>query len=259
MLSRRAATIALLITTAAILVALPFLPRIPQPLSYHEFADQRAWLGIANFGDVASNLPFAIVGVWGLFFLASNSPRRRFIESREQWPYWFIFLGMLATAFGSAYYHLSPSNARLTWDRLPMVIVFMPLVAAMIMERLNVTWGLRLLPILLVVGTASVFQWHLSELRGQGDLRFYAAVQLYSVIALLLLVFAPPRYTRNSDLYWVIAFYVLAKVLESADRLIFAASHAASGHTMKHLAAGAAGYFVLRMLQKREPLRAGTA
>ncbi len=37
---------------------------IPQPLSYHNFADQRAWLGIPNFGDVASNLPFALVGLW---------------------------------------------------------------------------------------------------------------------------------------------------------------------------------------------------
>jgi hypothetical protein len=47
------------------------LPRIPQPQTYHLFADRRAFLGIPNFGDVASNIPFAVIGVWGLVF----SPR----------------------------------------------------------------------------------------------------------------------------------------------------------------------------------------
>ncbi len=61
----------LLLLAVAILIALIalLLPPIPQPLDYHNFADQRAWLGIPNFGDVASNLPFAIVGVCGLIFL----------------------------------------------------------------------------------------------------------------------------------------------------------------------------------------------
>ncbi len=40
-----------------------FLAPIPQPLSYHNFADHRGCLGIPNFGDVISNVPFAIVGI----------------------------------------------------------------------------------------------------------------------------------------------------------------------------------------------------
>lgn len=34
------------------------LPPLPQPHTYHAFADSRSWLGVANFQDVASNLPF---------------------------------------------------------------------------------------------------------------------------------------------------------------------------------------------------------
>jgi tryptophan-rich sensory protein len=243
----------LLAVTFALIVAYPFVPRIPQPLSYHNFADHRSWLGIPNLGDVTSNVLFAVFGALGLGFLASRRSRQAFIDQRERWPYFFIFLGMVWTAFGSGYYHLAPSNSRLVWDRLPMTIVFMPLVAAMIMERLNLAWGLRSLPILLAVGIASVVQWNLSELRGAGDLRFYAAVQLYSVLAVLILFFVPSRYTQNSDIGWVIVFYVLAKILEDEDRAIFRAGGIVSGHTLKHLAAGMAGFFLLRMLQKREP------
>jgi hypothetical protein len=256
MISKRAGTFMLLAVTLALLVAYPFVPRIPQPQSYHNFADHRAWLGVPNFRDVASNLLFAIFGVWGLIFLASPASRPKFVDQRERWPYFFIFLGMLWTAFGSGYYHLAPNNERLVWDRLPMTVVFMPLVAAMIMERLDFAWGLRSMPILLAIGIVSVVQWNVSELRGAGDLRFYAAVQLYSVLAVLVLFFVPSRYTRGSEIGWVIVFYILAKIFETADRAIFQVGGVVSGHTLKHLAAGMAGFFLLRMLRTREPLEA---
>ena len=75
-----------------------FLPRIPQPLSYHQFADQRGWLGVPTFGDVVSNVPFAIVGVWGLMFLLRLRPEEmpeHFIDRRERWPYLIIFGGLV--------------------------------------------------------------------------------------------------------------------------------------------------------------------
>jgi hypothetical protein len=254
MISKRAGAWTLVSITLGCAVAFLLSPRIPQPQAYHDFADHRARLGITNFNDVVSNLPFAIVGIWGWAFLASKSSRAQFIQHRERWPYFLIFLGLLWTAFGSAYYHLAPDNARLVWDRLPMTIVFMPLVAAMIMERLDVAWGLRLLPIFMAIGIVSVIQWRISELRGVGDLRFYAAVQLYSVFAVLALLFVYPRYTRNSDFAWILLCYVLAKVFETADRTIFRLDGGfVGGHTLKHLAAGIAGYLILRMLQKRRP------
>jgi hypothetical protein len=167
-------------------------------------------------------------------------------------------LGLLLTAFGSAYYHLAPDNARLVWDRLPMTIVFMPLVASLIQQRVDVRLGLWLLPVLIAVGIGSVLQWRWSEQQGSGDLRFYAAVQLYALLALLAALLPPPRYTRGSDLLAVAGLYVLAKLCEAADKQIFSLGHIVSGHTLKHLAAGAAGLLILRMLQMRQPIEGHT-
>jgi hypothetical protein len=226
---------------------------MPQNPSYHHFADQRPWLGIPNFWNVVSNLPFALAGIWGLAFMARSEALRRFIDRRERWPYLAVFAGLLLTAFGSAYYHVDPTNARLVWDRLPMTIVFASLVAALIAERIGVEAGVRLLPFLIAISAASVLQWYLGEIRGHGDLRWYAGVQVYSALALILALLLPPRYTRSKDFAVVFGFYLLAKIFEAADQSIFVRIHIVSGHTLKHLAAAAAGYWILRMLQLREP------
>jgi len=109
------------------------------------------------------------------------------------------------------------------------------------------------LPVLLAVGIASVLQWNASELRGVGDLRFYAAVQVSCTLMLLLVLIFPARYTRGSDIAVVVGLYALAKILETADKAIFQADAGlVSGHTLKHLAAAGAGYWLLRMLRKRQ-------
>lgn len=259
MISRRIGLRVLFVITIMIAVVDFLLPPIPQPQSYHMFADQRSFLGIPNFGDVVSNLPFAIVGLWGLVFLlrlSSEQLAQHFIDRRERWFYLIIFTGVLLTAFGSSYYHWEPNNARLVWDRLPMTIVFMSLVAALIAERINLRVGFWLLPILLLIGMGSVLQWHMSELRGAGDLRFYATVQTYSILFLFMALLFPPRYTFGSDLAIVAGFYVLAKILETLDKPIFRLGQIVSGHTLKHLAAAMAAYWILRMIQRRQPIPA---
>jgi hypothetical protein len=45
------------------------LPPIPQDPSYNPFADDRTMLGVPNFLNVASNLPFIVVSVLGLGLL----------------------------------------------------------------------------------------------------------------------------------------------------------------------------------------------
>jgi hypothetical protein len=242
----------LLLTPAVVLAIIALLlPPIPQPLAYHHFADQRSFLSIPNFGDVISNLPFALVGLCGLIFLRKPRPEK-FSDPRERSLYLVMFAGLILTAFGSAYYHLAPGNARLVWDRIPIMMVFMALLAAVIAERVGVQAGLWLFPILEAGGIGSVLVWRAGELHGHGDLRFYAAVQVYAILVLLLLLLFPANYTRSSDFAVVVGFYVLAKILEESDRQVFALGHIVSGHTLKHLAAATAGYWILRMLQKRE-------
>jgi hypothetical protein len=257
LLSKRTGIWVLLGVTVAVACVAAVVPRFAQPLSYHQFADRRSWLGIPNFGDVASNLGFAVVGIWGLWVLLRKPNRIMFLDARERWPYVIAFAGMFLVAVGSSYYHLAPDNARLVWDRLPMTVAFMALVDAMIAERISVRVGMILLPVLLLIGIGSVEQWHLSELRGAGDLRFYAALQVYAVLVLLVILLLPPRYTRGADLLAVVGFYALAKALETTDRTVFAVGHVVSGHTLKHLAAAAAGWWIVRMLLKRAPVKQG--
>jgi hypothetical protein len=136
------------------------------------------------------------------------------------------------------------------------MFVFMTLVSAVIAERVSVNAGLWLFPMLQAMGIGSVLLWRAGELRGHGDPRLYAGAQVYAILVLLLVLLFPAKYTRGSDFVVVVSFYVLAKILEESDRQVFAVGHIVSGHTLKHLAAAAAGYWILRMLQKREVVRA---
>ena len=259
MISRRTGLYLLLALAIAVVIAGLLVPRQAQPLSYHQFADVRSWLRIPNFLDVASNMVFAAAGIAGLLYLGGKSGGAPFLDPREKWFYVFIFLGLLLTAFGSSYYHLAPDNARLLWDRLPMTVVFTSLVAAVIAERIGVPVGLGLLPVLLGMGLSSVLVWYASELNGGGDLRFYAGVQVYAVLALLLGLLMPSRYTRSSDFAVIACLYVVSKICETADRQIYSLGYLLSGHTLKHLTAGFAGFWILRMLAKRQPIQSESA
>jgi len=239
---------------AALLLGLvALIPRIHQPLSYHDFADKRVFLGIANAGDVLSNLGFLFVGFAGMFFLLRGSNlEKTSVSPAERRSYFFFFLGVFLTAFGSAYYHLAPDNARLVWDRLPMTIGFMALLAAIISERVDQRLGARLLAPLIAAGIASVLYWRWTDLRGNDDLRFYGLVQYGSLIAVLvLLLLTPSRYTRGKDLFLVAGLYVLAKAFEALDHPVFALGQVVSGHTLKHLFVALACFFILRMLRGR--------
>ena len=259
MLSRKNGIALLLGVMLGLILLMSRLPRMPQSASYHQFADQRSWLGIPNFWNVISNIPFAVIGVYGLAFLSRKKTVPTFLDPRESWPYMGVFIGLLLTAFGSAYYHLAPTNARLVWDRLPMTIVFASLVAAVIVERISVSAGLQLMPLLIALSAGTVLQWYHDEVRGHGDLRWYAAVQIYSALVLLMALLLPARYTRSKDFAVVFGFYGLAKIFETADRVIFVHGHVLSGHTLKHLAAAAAGYWIFRMLRLREPCLADSS
>src|SRR5215467_9296615 len=82
--------VALVGLMVASLAILPLLPPIQQDPSYHQFADQRTLLGIPNFWNVISNLPFVLAGAMGL---------RQFGRDRASF---ILFLGIFLTGFGSA-------------------------------------------------------------------------------------------------------------------------------------------------------------
>ena len=118
-----------------------FVGAIPQDPAYHFFADTRPWLGIANFGNVASNLPFSIVGVLGLWAVLGPEGRGNFEDRADAWPYIVFFVGVGFVSAGSAYYHLAPDNARLFWDRLPMTLAFMAVLSAIVADEKHTGFG----------------------------------------------------------------------------------------------------------------------
>jgi hypothetical protein len=238
---------------ACAVLTLFLFPAIPQNEGYHNFADKRSLFGIPNGLDVVSNVFFLVVGAWGLRTVWRDAG---FLNSRERWPYAAFFIGVTLTAFGSSWYHLNPNDATLVWDRVPMTIGFMALVAAVIAERVSVNAGLWLLVPLVGLGIASVIYWELTQRHGHGDLRPYALAQFGSLLILLLLIaLFPPRYTRTYDFGISLALYALAKLFEAADRPIFAVGRLVSGHTLKHLAAAVSAYWIVRMLQLRRTVQ----
>jgi hypothetical protein len=235
--SRR--VLAFLILMAVSIIGLFLLPPITQNQNYHDFADQRTILGIPYFWNVVSNLPFIAVGAAGL------------LQFRRDPAIAALFLGILMTGFGSAYYHLDPNDRTLFWDRLPMTIGFMAILSIAIEERLDAKAGAILLWPLIAVGVCSLLLW-----RWTGDLRLYGWVQFFPCVAVpaLFLLFSP-KYSGTS--YWLIAaaLYALAKLFEFYDRAIYSFGSILSGHTLKHIAAAAACFAILRYFQKRQLIR----
>lgn len=230
-------------------VGLAFAGPIPQDPAYHGFADSGTALGLSHFGNVLSSAAFALVGLLGLTAVSGIA----FDHSRDRLPYLVFFAGAVAVGFGSGWYHMAPDNARLVWDRLPMTIAFMALIAAFVADRIDRKAGVRwVLPALLALGAASVLYWDWTEARGRGDLRFYALVQFGPMILLPVLCWLFPRhrYTDGRYLAAVFGFYALSKILEYFDAGIGSLTGGAvTGHPLKHLAAAAAVYMIVPMLK----------
>lgn len=256
MTSRRARLYVLGAVFAAGFVTIALSPRISLGATYHYFVDQRTILGIPNALDVLSNLLFLIAGLLGIRLLLLRTGKQRFQSKWERLPYFVFFFGVALTGLGSAYYHLAPDNQRLIWDLLPMTLSFGSLVAATIMERVSTRAGLVLLIPFVCLSAASVLYWYQGEMQGHGDYRFYLFVQFFSAFAIgaTVLLF-PSRYTGAGYLGTAFALYVLAKLFEAFDGPIYSFGHIVSGHTLKHITAGVACYWIVRMLQFRHSIQ----
>lgn len=215
---------------------------IPQDRGYHVFADARTCLGLPNFGNVASNLLFLLVGAAGMLWCARNAAS----GARRSWM--VFFLGVALVFFGSGYYHRAPDDDSLVWDRLPMTVAFMGLFAALLAEHLSEKMERPLLVAAVLIGIASVFWWKYSD-----DLRVYIWVQIAPFLAILFVVAAyPGRFTHRHYLLYGVGLYAAAKVAEYFDYGIYSLTATLiSGHSLKHLLAALAAFCVYLMLRRR--------
>ena len=239
----------LLSVSLGVIVAVAMADPVPQDPLYHVFADQRPMAGIPNFLNVMSNLPFLLIGILGWRTIATNEAS---VTAATRLAWMIFFFGIALTAFGSGYFHLQPDNYTLVWDRLPMTISFMSLVSIIVSEYFAPRLGRQILIPLLLLGAASVAWWAYTESQGAGDLRPYAIVQFLPMLLIPLIIIL---YNARSDLgryvWWMIGFYVAAKVAEQLDDNLFALGGAVSGHSLKHLLASLAPASLLCGLMQR--------
>jgi hypothetical protein len=210
------------------------LPPIAQDLDYHLFADQEAWLGLPNFWNVVSNLPFLVVGAFGLW-------RAPVAVDAVLAPGYRLFCAcVLLVALGSAVYHYAPGTQTLIWDRLPMAGAFMALFVCVLTDAVS-RQAHRLLWPLVLTGLASVGYWYWTEQQGRGDLRFYALVQFLPLVLLpLILLLFGTRQLRAGLLWLTLLLYLAAKATEHYDGEIYTRLGVISGHSLKHVIAALA-------------------
>ena len=171
----------------------------------------------------------------------------------ERAAYYVFFFGEFLTCFGSAYYHVAPSNATLVWDRFVFSLLLTSFFAIVIAEFVSPRFGRILLAPLVLVGLFSVLQWHWTELAAQGDLRLYLLVQFYPVLTIpLIIALFRSRYTLGWAFLLTWMLYGVAKIFELFDRPVYELTGAWSGHTFKHFVAAAATACVLYALQRRK-------
>ena len=227
----------------AIITGILFVDPIAQDLSYHQFADQQTILGIPNFWNVVSNIPFVVVGLIGLVAILSKPVKAPEFDV----AYITFFIGVIITGFGSAYYHWNPNNVTLVWDRLPMTLSFMPFFAIMIGKHLSLPLAKQSLIPLIMIGALSVWYWNKTESAGAGDLRPYLLVQFLPIVLIPLMLWFFPKSNQRLIIYVLVAYFI-AKLFEHFDHQIYEVLGIMSGHAIKHvIAALGAYYFYLYM------------
>ena len=242
MTSRRELLVILLL--AALLPALLLAGPIAQFPDYHRLADRRLILGIPNFWNIVSNLPFLVVGLLGLRQLKAKRE-----DAAEAWA--MVFGGAALAAFGSTWYHAAPNDTTLIWDRLPIGVAFMGFLVALLIEHLDPAHARyarpQLLPLVLLSAVA-IGWWKVT-----GDLSFWVWVQVAPMLAVVLvLALLPGRYTHRRYLAYALACYAAAKLLELGDaRIMQWTGDLMSGHALKHVVAAAGVWCFYVMLRKR--------
>ncbi len=250
-----------LLAALALAVVLACLgPAVAQYANYHAFADQRTLWGLPFAMDVLSNLPFAVLGAWGLVRLRSvQSPRARrarrarltgfaaLVPSDAQRPLAQLFFGgLILTALCSCYYHLQPDDLGLAIDRLGMLAAFAGLMGLAAADRISARTGQWIATAVLTLGPVTVGVW-----ASTGNLLPWSVLQGGGMLLVLCLALRRPLIGAwGVSLVAVMAWYALAKLLELGDHPILALTQGlVSGHTLKHMAAAMAAWPVMAVMQ----------
>jgi hypothetical protein len=216
---------------------------VKQALDYHAFDDTRALFGVPNFWNVASNLPFLVVGLLGIEelsdcprgALSASMPPNSFFRRRDLRR---SRLSLLSSYAGQRLPDLgSPAHddgvhvlcrdhhrgAHRSPDRCP------------------------------VAATACAARRGVGRLlAADRRLRPYIVVQFLPllVIPLVLLLF-PSSFSSVALVWAMLGSYALSKALELGDDFTFAFGGLMSGHALKHAVAALSMYLFVLAVRTR--------
>ncbi len=216
----------------------------------HPFVDARAFWGIPNTLDVMTNLPFLLAGCAGLWCL-KNPGNGWARENRSSGR--VFFAGLCLTAFGSATYHWLPNAWTLVGDRMGMAVTFAGAAGLVLSHRCDravarpAMWGMLLLAAVSAILPAT-----------GGQMLPWAVVQFGGVLLIAVAACVRPDLSRpRFAVGMLISLYVLAKLLEMGDELVYEATrHWVSGHSLKHMVAALAAWPVCAAVKAKPPVRA---
>lgn len=228
------------------------LSPIPQDPNYHNFADQRTIVGLPNFWNVISNLPFVLLSIIALRDIELD---RLTVSKKLLHCYLVFFIAMAGVGVGSAYYHLEPNNVTLFWDRFPMTVGFMAFFTIIIGEFVSEPTAQKIFIPLLLLGAVSVIYWRVTEQAGAGDLRLYGLIQFAPILIIpMILWMFPPQFSHTSYIWIMLMTYVVAKLFEWLDYPVYTFV-GLSGHAIKHAFAALGPYVFYCALKKRSVVK----
>jgi hypothetical protein len=211
-----------------------FLPSIQQDQNYHNFADKRVLFGVNNAFDTLSNLAFIIVGALGLVNFYNNQYVK--ISNSFSVILNLFFISIILIGLGSSFYHLSPNDFTLVFDRLAMSLVFASILAMLAYLKTSPRFGLHTLAELLILAPLTVLIWKFN-----GNLTPYVVLQFGGIILVILTLLLTKTRMQGPCFTSLIILYGAAKLAEFYDEKIFNLSqNLISGHTLKHLIAALA-------------------
>ena len=116
-------------------MVLTLVPPIAQDPAFHNFSDQKKFLGIPHFWNVMTNIPFLALGIMGLVKIHKHKLQGMLPDLYK--AYIAFFTGLILIALGSGYYHLDPSNSTLVWDRMAITVSFMSFFVLVVGESIS--------------------------------------------------------------------------------------------------------------------------
>jgi len=191
--------------------------------------------GIPHGANVLTNLPFLLLGLWGLARLRRSGGAGAGDGNRVG-----LWASIALLAFGSGAYHVYLTPLTLAADR----VFISAILAFVVAEVLATVWPSLRRPrttlLLLVVTELSVVLWML----GATSL-IYGALQVLGSVVIAWIAVRAWRDGRLSgialrSIFQFIALYALAKVAEVLDEPICRLTGGFAGHPLKHLLAAAA-------------------